>query len=97
MFMTDGVGEEEEKACQELKEFSLEKSSLLTFAVGFGARGKDYKIETLENIIIAGNTKTKWFTLNMLESKPAKDCIIKIGKEKLSLLIECSDAQSMIA
>ena len=62
--MTDGIGEKENEACEELKNFSLENSDLLTFAVGFGT---DYKTSTLENIVIAGNTKTKWFTLHILE------------------------------
>lgn len=58
----------------------------MTFAVGYGL---DYKESTLQNIVVAGNTKTKWFTLNILEHKPPKDCIIKIGNENLSLLIQC--------
>lgn len=92
--MTDGQGDQEDEACQDLKKFSLENSSLLTFAVGFG---HDYQITTLQNIVIAGNTKTKWFTLNMMEHKPAKNCIIKIGRENLSLLIECSSTESLVA
>lgn len=71
-------------ACEELKAFSLSNNNLLTFAVGYGLH---FKEETLQNIVIAGNTRTKWFSFNLLEKKPAKDCIIKIGKENLSLMI----------
>ena len=42
--MTDGKGEREIEACEELKKFSIENSNLLTFAVGFGF---DYDLKTL--------------------------------------------------
>jgi hypothetical protein len=74
--MTDGVGSNEDVACEELKLFSIKNNNLLTFAVGFG---QEYNFSTLQKIVENGNTRTKWFTLNMLEHKPAKDCIIKIG------------------
>ena len=67
---------------------------MLTFAVGFG---EDYEPKTLQNIVSAGNAKTNWMNLFFQENKASKNFIIKIGKENLSLLIKCSDPNSLIA
>lgn len=55
--MTDGEGLVEKEVCEELKDLSKKNNDLITFAVGFGS---DYRVETLQTIVNAGNTKSKW-------------------------------------
>lgn len=90
IFLTDGEGAYEEEAIKLLKEASTKSKNLLTFAVGFG---NSYKRESLKNIAVAGNTKRKWYQLE--DKAPSDDCIIEIGKQKISLVIECKDGDAL--
>lgn len=91
IMMTDGEGTNEDKAVEMLKDLSLNQlPNLITFAIGYGNK---YKLETLQKIAKAGNLKSKY---DVQQKKPyqeeRKDYIIKIGKENLSLVIQCRDA-----
>lgn len=52
----------------------------------------EYKKSTLINIVTAGNAKKSLLFFNV---RPDESGIIKIGSEKISLIIECRDPNEL--
>lgn len=91
--MTDGEGQQEQKAVEVLKDVSQKQSkALITFAIGLG---QNYKRSSLINIAKAGNTKSQYIFFSK-EPTALEDFIIKIGKENLSLVVECLKGEQLV-
>jgi hypothetical protein len=68
-----------------LENYSKTQDKLITLCVGLG---KDYNMNILRSFAKAGNTKR---FLYFFKSKPPEDCILELGKEKIELIIQCTD------
>jgi len=97
ILLTDGQGQNLDKACENLRKYSEVQRNLITICVGLG---NEFERKTLEELADSGNLKSRWYELTQLFKRAGAprlqgDYFLKVGSENLSLVIECVEPQTL--